>query len=102
MRTGDALGGASEDVGVLGADRADIAVVRPRPARAVDEVLDTGFKPNKPKTKVPSTTVYKPWEFETPVIGNPLKRVTMWYRFTRGGLKGLDFGGKEINTGQYD
>lgn len=59
-----------------------------------------GFKPNSPKVEAFSDATYKPAEFESPVRGNPAKRVGMWYRFTRGGLRGLDFGGKEINTGQ--
>jgi len=59
-----------------------------------------GFRPNTPKSSNFSSATYMPAEFETPVRGHPGTKVGMWYRFTRGGLRGLDFGGKEINTGQ--
>ena len=39
--------------------------------------------------------------FEPPTLsGDALEDVVGYYKWTRGGLKGIDFGGSEINTGQ--
>lgn len=61
---------------------------------------NSGWDPRSPRSRNPMRFVYSPtgseWESqaraETPVDG--------YYRWTRGGLKGVDFGGTEINTGQ--
>ena len=52
-----------------------------------------GFRPRTPASPDPS-------EVLVPVSGAPIKRVVGHYRWTRGGLRGIDFGGSEINTGQ--
>ncbi len=60
-----------------------------------------GWDPRTPRTDRAMRFVYDPsaskWESQsravTPVDG--------YYRWTRGGLKGVDFGGTEIDTGQY-
>lgn len=52
-----------------------------------------GFQPRNPTSPLPSEFVET-----TPGVGQ--ERFAAYYRWTRGGLKGIDFGGKEISTGQ--
>ena len=61
-----------------------------------------GFQPNRPHRPEPTQMRYSPFDFETPKTDARTDLLNGWYRWTRGGLKGLDVGGKEINTGQYD
>ena len=60
-----------------------------------------GFRPNQPQQTRVTDMIYKPFEFETPKLDEPGEKVIGHYRWTRGGLRGLDVGGKDINTGQY-
>ncbi len=60
-----------------------------------------GFRPNRAFQDKPTTMRYRPFDFETPVVGDSERLLNGWFRWTRGGLRGLDVGGKEINTGQY-
>ena len=59
-----------------------------------------GFQPNDPTS--PDPTEF--WHIPEPEAGDVLTedgdRVIGHYKWTRGGLKGIDFGGKEISTGQ--
>ena len=59
---------------------------------------NVGFRPNTPAVDLPSFSKYRPLPFE------PQNRINEnakgHYRWTRGGLRGLDYGGREINTGQ--
>jgi hypothetical protein len=59
-----------------------------------------GWRPNTPT--VPCMTYnYQPGPYEYPTIsGGPTDFVKGYYRWTRGGLKGVDFGGKPLDTGQ--
>ncbi|MBL8762666.1 MAG: type II secretion system protein [Phycisphaerae bacterium] len=62
-----------------------------------------GFRPNNPSSSLPTYFKYRPsiLGFEPPTkSGAAYDTVTGYYRWTRGGLKGLDYGGSEINTGQ--
>jgi len=64
-----------------------------------------GFKPNDPASPEPSYFTYAPplsgeFAWEPPPMSPPADRVAGHYNWTRGGLKGLDFGGTEIDTGQ--
>jgi len=62
-----------------------------------------GFRPNLPTVETPTRYRYNPsiLGFEPPTrTGDTFDIVTGYYRWTRGGLKGLDYGGTEINTGQ--
>jgi hypothetical protein len=44
---------------------------------------------------------YAPDAWESPTLsGQATEQVHAYYRWTRGGLQGIDFGGKAINTGQ--
>lgn len=52
-----------------------------------------GFQPLSPESADPSQVL----EF---VSGGPANRYSGAYRWTRGGLRGIDFGGREISTGQ--
>jgi prepilin-type N-terminal cleavage/methylation domain-containing protein len=60
-----------------------------------------GWKPRSPADEGPTRMTYDPrlWEGPTPIGTERL--VVGHYRWTRGGLKGIDFGGREINTGQF-
>jgi prepilin-type N-terminal cleavage/methylation domain-containing protein len=61
-----------------------------------------GWNPTSPKAA--RATIYsyipRPWEPPTIDPNRPSDRVTGYYRWTRGGLKGVDFEANEINTGQ--
>ncbi|MCH9058952.1 MAG: hypothetical protein IIB55_10025 [Planctomycetes bacterium] len=49
----------------------------------------------------PTLYDYVPRDWEPPTIdGSFRERVTGYYRWTRGGIKGRDFDGPEIDTGQ--
>jgi hypothetical protein len=59
--------------------------------------------PNNPSVKTPYMFQYNPTilAYEPPTrSGAPFEWVNAYYRWTRGGLRGLDFGGRELNTGQ--
>jgi len=64
-----------------------------------------GFLPNAPSVSNPVALMmrYRPdgLGFEPPTrSGLSGDLVTVYYRWTRGGLQGVDFGGSDINTGQ--
>lgn len=64
---------------------------------------NVGFQPQLPTDPSPTKYQYKPsiLQFEPPTIsGKEYDLVNGGYRWTRGGLKGIDFGSDEINTGQ--
>lgn len=58
-----------------------------------------GYNPGDPTSPNTFLYAYTPLDTEPDRINDEL--VPVLYRFTRGGLSGLDFGGKEIDTGQY-
>jgi prepilin-type N-terminal cleavage/methylation domain-containing protein len=63
-----------------------------------------GFQPNNPRSAAPTKYKYigpASYNFEPPTVsGRPFDLVDGHYRWTRGGLKGIDFGAGEISTGQ--
>ena len=61
-----------------------------------------GYRPNQPALPSVMTYKYAPdLSFEPPTLSGELNdTVTGYYKWTRGGLKGVDYGGSEINTGQ--
>ena len=62
-----------------------------------------GFDPNRPRSSTPTWYHYDPsiLGFEPPTrSGDQFDIVKGYYRWTRAGLKGIDYGGGEINTGQ--
>ncbi len=61
-----------------------------------------GWQPNTPAAAAPTQYMYKPDAWEPPTLnGQATEQITAgYYRWTRGGLQGVDFVGKEINTGQ--
>ena len=75
--------------------------VHARPTSEANE----GFNPSGsgPRRTSPTRYFYTPniLGFEPPTLsGNDRDWVTGFYRWTRGGLKGADFGSEEIDTGQ--
>ncbi len=60
-----------------------------------------GWDPARSSSRNPARINYNPRSWEAPTIepGRP-DRVAGYYRWTRGGLKGVDFEANEINTGQ--
>lgn len=62
--------------------------------------INEGFQPNTPTSPRPTRMRYKPMAFEPPVVGDPQERLIARVRWTRGGLGGIDVGGKEVYTGQ--
>ncbi len=61
-----------------------------------------GYIPNQPTYAGPTTYDYSPdLTFEPPTLSGAQKEeVIGYYKWTRGGLKGVDYGGSEVNTGQ--
>lgn len=63
-----------------------------------------GFQPNNPTSAAPTLYKYigpRSYNFEPPTIsGRPFDLVRGHYRWTRGGLKGVDFGAGEVSTGE--
>ncbi len=60
-----------------------------------------GWNPNIPRRARPTIMTYRPRSWEAPAVDpNGADRLKGFYRWTRGGLKGIDFGAKEIYTGQ--
>ena len=59
-----------------------------------------GWVPTAPTSKAWTRIVYEPdaWEGDPPRDGDD--RAIGYYRWTRGGLAGIDYGGTEIDTGQ--
>ncbi len=60
-----------------------------------------GWQPRNPRSPIPTRVTYAPGgqDWRAQLNGrNPV--VPSYYRWTRGGLKGVDFGGREIGTGQ--
>ncbi|MEZ6241749.1 MAG: prepilin-type N-terminal cleavage/methylation domain-containing protein [Phycisphaerales bacterium] len=70
--------------------------VRPEPTSEANP----GFDPNKPASAESFCVTYTPLTTDPPVHGDPNKTYWVRYRFTRGGLRGVDYGGSDINTGQ--
>jgi prepilin-type N-terminal cleavage/methylation domain-containing protein len=69
--------------------------------RTVD--CNPGFNPDAPFNPQPTLYQYAPaiLNFEPPTLnGQPSELVRGYYRWTRGGLRGADYGSHEINTGQ--
>ncbi len=68
-----------------------------------DEPVNPGFRPNQPQSRGPSVIRYVPDAWEPPTLGTrgggSADQVNGMFRWTRGGLKGLDIGGSEVNTG---
>ena len=59
-----------------------------------------GFNPNDPTAPTTPCLKYKPLTTDPQPVGDPDRELPVWYRFTRGGLRGVDYGGSEVNTGQ--
>ena len=68
------------------------------------EDANPGFRPNQANLPQPSWMNYMPRDltFEPPPLIDKVNgdRVDGYYRWTRGGLTGVDYGAKEVNTGQ--
>ena len=59
-----------------------------------------GFDPNDPTAPTTACVRYTPLSTDPDPVGDPNRELPVWYRFTRGGLRGVDYGGSEVNTGQ--
>ena len=60
-----------------------------------------GWQPNNPTSPEPSRFRYNPSSWGAPTTNGELfEPVVGYYRWTRGGLAGVDAGGGEVNTGQ--
>ena len=56
-----------------------------------------GYDPSQPSRTFATTYDYTPEDWEAPLRGTSF-RATGFYRWTRGGLQGIDYGGAELNT----
>jgi prepilin-type N-terminal cleavage/methylation domain-containing protein len=55
-----------------------------------------GWQPTSPNSLFPTTYQYWPWGSDPPTLnGQPNEIVNGYYRWTRAGLKGVDYGGRE-------
>ena len=68
-------------------------------ARATTDA-NPGFNPDDPTNPEPYLHQYHPLNIDPPHRGDPEALYPSRYNLTRGGLKGIDFGGSEVNTGQ--
>ncbi|MEM9374518.1 MAG: hypothetical protein AAGA55_12825, partial [Planctomycetota bacterium] len=59
-----------------------------------------GFDPNDPTSPDPLTYFHNPFGADGVTVGDGPDEVNGYYKWTRGGLRGIDFGGEEISTGQ--
>jgi hypothetical protein len=59
-----------------------------------------GWHPNQPAAAMTPNVNYVPQPHEPPAVGATSNLGWGLYRWTRGGLSGVDFGGSEIRTGQ--
>jgi prepilin-type N-terminal cleavage/methylation domain-containing protein len=61
---------------------------------------NVGFRPNQPTSDLPLRYPYRPRRWEPPTRnGSQAELVNGFYAWCRGGLRGQDFSGEEINTG---
>jgi hypothetical protein len=85
-------------------DSARVALLLADGGAAVRSTSDAnpGWDPMRPSSNTPSRFAYNPKQWEPPSSrGGPAEPIFAGvYRWTRGGLKGRDFDGTEINTGQ--
>ena len=58
-----------------------------------------GFHPNMPESPNSFCLPYTPLTSDPDPVGDPDRELKVWYRFTRAGLRGVDYGGSEVNTG---
>ena len=58
-----------------------------------------GFDPNNPDSSDTFCHAYTPLTTDPDAVGDPDRELKVWYRFTRAGLRGVDYGGSEVNTG---
>jgi prepilin-type N-terminal cleavage/methylation domain-containing protein len=71
------------------------------------ENANPGWLPNDPTNKSPTISYNVPdnWDPGTAASGGtgktPTDLIKGYYRFTRGGISGIDFGAGEIDTGQF-
>jgi prepilin-type N-terminal cleavage/methylation domain-containing protein len=73
------------------------------PVRTPGDAND-GWNPTNPRSAFGTTYTYEPELWEAPLINGGytgLDSVVGFYRWTRGGLTGVDFEGAEINTSQW-
>jgi len=59
-----------------------------------------GWDPGEPDADTTHCYPYTPLTTDPDPIGDASRKLPVWYRFTRGGLTGVDYGGTEVNTGQ--
>ena len=63
--------------------------------------FNPGWQPVSPATRTPTNIIYSPRGWEAPTFSGSSTDLTPGkIRWTRGGIKGIDFGGTEVNTGQ--
>jgi prepilin-type N-terminal cleavage/methylation domain-containing protein len=63
-----------------------------------------GMQPNNPNSTAPTTMIYNPsaTPWQAPTSNGALQEVVVgYYRYTRGGLRGADFGGTEVRGNAY-
>lgn len=66
-----------------------------------NKLANRGWDPTHPTSSDGFQYDYLPDRWEAPAVSPTGRdRVYGYYRYTRGGLRGIDFGGGEINTGQ--
>jgi prepilin-type N-terminal cleavage/methylation domain-containing protein len=67
----------------------------------ITQETNPGWRPNEPASPDPSSFRYYPGAWQAPTThGGTFESVSGHYRWTRGGLRGVDFGGREVGSGQ--
>ncbi|MCC6661598.1 MAG: prepilin-type N-terminal cleavage/methylation domain-containing protein [Phycisphaerales bacterium] len=68
--------------------------------RTTDD-CNPGWIPTQPMSAVPTTYIYDPSSWEAPAVSGVRDQIEAgFYRWTRGGIRGVDFGAAEVGTGQ--
>ncbi|MGD1915546.1 MAG: type II secretion system protein [Phycisphaerales bacterium] len=63
--------------------------------------INPGWQPQRPTSGAPERVSYQPRPWEAPTLNLRTSEITDGkMRWTRGGIKGIDFGGTEVDTGQ--
>lgn len=60
-----------------------------------------GWDPASPRSAFPLNVQYNPGAWETPIRVGTSGSFPGFYKWTRGGLKGIDYGGTELKTNNY-
>jgi prepilin-type N-terminal cleavage/methylation domain-containing protein len=74
------------------------------PGRARGDQANPGFRPEAPRSPAVTTAAYQPQPYDAPLSNGSRtgsETVIGFYRWTRGGMRGIDVGADEISTANW-